>query len=149
MSWPETHVTASSLCLTPGSQILHSQGCFWSVISLIAVEAGLCSLQKHVLMAASICTACVTSCCPPSSLLPSCLSDNTKHHIPGEGHCEQTLSSKAEKWHISILPPTPKKKTGTQIFVWITMCMAPMKLFFFSSPCKQIPIFHCSWICSP
>lgn len=130
LSQPETRVTASSLCLSSGSppsiQILQSQGCFCSVIPLTPMEAGLCSLQNHVLMAASICRVYVTSCCPPSSLLPSCLSDNTKHPLPGEGHCEQTLSSKAQERHIPTLPPTPKKKTGTQILAGITKYMAPI-----------------------
>lgn len=90
------------------------------------------------------------SCCPPSSLLPhlllplSSLPDNSKHHTPVKGYHEQTLSSKAQEWHTPTLPPTPEKKTGIQIFAWITKYMAPMK-FTFSPPFKQIPIFHHSW----
>lgn len=131
----QRHVTASSLCLIPGSptstQILQSQGCFWSVIPLILAEAGLCSLQKHVLIATSICMLLPTILFAPLLSLSS-LSDTTKHHIPRKGPREQTRSSKAQEWHIPTLPPTPKKKIGTQIFAWIMKYMAPMKLIFSS-----------------
>lgn len=108
----QRHVTASSLCLIPGSptstQILQSQGCFWSVIPLILAEAGLCSLQKHVLIATSICMLLPTILFAPllslSSLIPPSITS------PGKGpvsrHAAQRL--KSGTFPLS-LPPLKRK----------------------------------------